>query len=1425
MEKLGVHRIFLLAISLTKCLESTKLLADLKKCGDLECETLISRVSAMRDYRGPDCRYLNFTKGEEISVFVKLAGEREDLWAGSKGKEFGYFPRDAVQIEEVFISEEIQMSTKESDFLCLLGVSYTFDNEDSELNSDYGENIYPFEEDKDEKSSIYEGDFQLEPGFYATYESTLFEDQFPALEAPEDIGSTSESKNWEEAVVESVEQDHIPEVHVPPSSAVPGLKEWFGLRGEQAEEKAFESVIEPVQESSFRSRKIAVEDENDLEELNNGEPQTEHQQESESEIDSVPKTHSELASESEHVPKPQPTGWFGGGFTNYLGFGDEDTGLELLAEESNSPLQDFPNSISSDKEDTVPCTEILIEKKDTITNDSLSLEPSWFDFGFAMLGFAYAKEDKIMLDDRKNEEDGGAGEHEYPLTNELDPEKEQEIEMIQIMETEDQIDKKPVLEKTDESDTIPYLKKFLYNFDNPWNFQNTPKETELPFPKQTLDQNNVIENEETEEFSIDNYPTDNTKVMMFESSYNPSDMVSNIELPMRIHEEVHFKPSSSKDSDENSKPSVDTEGPALVEIDRSVENTLLNNQMVSTDNSLSSQNYISQKEDASEFQILKYLFQIDGYDFMNSAFSSIVILTERVVAALPEGMRPDSYGFPWELVICAAVVGFFAVIFFLWRSFRSVRSRLYVGREKKLAVTLSGLIEEKCKLLEKFSLVQKEYEGYEVESSLKDASFEKEATEAQSLEATCEKLNRSKSELEDEIFCLEKELKEEKCKHSERDELMADISKRIQSLEDESKSLKSQVAEAKMTFRIFQMNEERLKIAIKDALNENSQLQESEKQLLQEAEVWKEQVSELNKQKITFEDSKVHAEQVLNDKENHIKTLTERLLKMKDWAAVLGEDITDDDNLELEMNSESENGAYLDNPPKGALKKLIHAAKLNASLKTLEGERNQIYIQLSEVDKTKEELTGICETVLVFVVIVAKEHIKSLQTEQASLQSENTHFENENQKLQQKLKVMTELYQENEMKLHRKLTVEENYRLEKEEKLSKVDEKISHATEELETYRKRAKDLEEELERTIHSYQGQIISHEKKAHDNWLAARNAERNLNDLRKENAHNRQKLTETEFKFELLEKDPYALDVPNTAFGREHSPYGPSPLGRPSSETRAFLSPPTLLEGPLRLSPLLPGGGGRGSRGPGNPLDHQITNERGESSCDRLTDPHRAPSDTGSLSPPWEQDRRMMFPPPGQSYPDSALPPQRQDRFFSNSGRLSGPAELRSFNMPSLDKMDGSMPSEMESSRNDTKDDLGNLNVPDSSLPAENEATGPGFVPPPLAPIRGPLFPVDTRGPFLRRGPPFPAPPPGAMFGTSRDYFPPRDFPGPPHAPFPMRNVYPPRGFPPYLPPRPGFFPPPPHSEGRSEFPSGLIPPSNEPATEHPEPQQET
>uniref|UniRef100_A0A8D0FVL2 CTAGE family member 5 n=1 Tax=Strix occidentalis caurina TaxID=311401 RepID=A0A8D0FVL2_STROC len=362
----------------------------------------------------------------------------------------------------------------------------------------------------------------------------------------------------------------------------------------------------------------------------------------------------------------------------------------------------------------------------------------------------------------------------------------------------------------------------------------------------------------------------------------------------------------------------------------------------------------------------------------------------------------------------------------------------------------------------------------------------------------------------------------------------------------------------------------------KELEEEKSKQSENDNLLLQEAEGWGERFSELNEQTKMFESSKADIEEVLKNKESQVK--------------------------------------------------------LNACLKTLETERDQMYSKLSDENKAKGELT---------------ERIENLQSQQASLQSENERFEGEVQKLQQKLKVMTELYQENEMKLHRKLTVEERERLQKEEKLSKVDEKINHAAEELNT--------------------SDFCPSPK------LTARAAERHLNDIKKENAHNRQKLTETEFKLDLLEKDPYALDVPVRPFGREHSPYGPSPMGRPSSETRAFLSPPTLLEGPLRLSPMLPGGGGgRGSRGPTAMYD--AGNERGELSSDRLTDPHRPPSDTGSLSPPWDRERRIILPPPGEPYTDPVPPPRRQERFFPNppnTGRLSGPAELRTYNVQPFDK----------------------------------------------------------------------------------------------------------------------------------------------------------
>lgn len=54
--------------------------------------------------------------------------------------------------------------------------------------------------------------------------------------------------------------------------------------------------------------------------------------------------------------------------------------------------------------------------------------------------------------------------------------------------------------------------------------------------------------------------------------------------------------------------------------------------------------------------------------------------------------------------------------------------------------------------------------------------------------------------------------------------------------------------------------------------------------------------------------------------------------------------------------------------------------------------------------------------------------------------------------------------------------------------------------------------------------------------------------------------------------------------------------------------------------------------GSRGLGNPGITEVGNERGELNTNRLSDPHRPPSDTGSLSPPWDRDHRVILSHPG-------------------------------------------------------------------------------------------------------------------------------------------------------------------------------------------------
>ncbi|XP_032357116.1 cTAGE family member 5 isoform X3 [Etheostoma spectabile] len=745
-------------------------------------------------------------------------------------------------------------------------------------------------------------------------------------------------------------------------------------------------------------------------------------------------------------------------------------------------------------------------------------------------------------------------------------------------------------------------------------------------------------------------------------------------------------------------------------------------------------------------QILDFVHQIaeDSTTHVCAVRELLVWLTEQIVSTLPDDIRPgpDLYGVPWEPVIITSVVGLVTMLLFTCRCYSSVKSRMYRGKEQWMAEQVAQLLDEKCKVLETLSKCQQEYD--DLESSLRDSGVLAQTQKTEHLEVKARQLEHAKRELDKDLEELKDQLDQQREHRIEQEKRIAVLEESMKTFEEETKDLQSQEEQAQTTLKVYNMNSDRLQRNLETAGEENTLLQESNAQLRQQVEGWAERVSELEAEMSRCEVAHGGMLQDVANKDERIMSLTDRLLSMKAWDSDLEEEEDEEGEGKEASNGtagkgkENGRGDILDS--QGHLQKvqkLIFAAKLNADLKSVDEDKDRLFAKLNDEVKAKEDLQA---------------RIEELDNEKLSLQSDTEQYSDQVQTLQQKLQIMTEMYQENELKLHRLLTVEEKERMQKEEKLNKADKNITMAMEELSNYRQRAGEMEEELEKTKQSYQTQISAHEKKAHNNWLAARAAERELADIRRENALFRQKLTDTQFKLDALDKDPYALDS----------------LARPL---------------PFRVS-----------RGPVEPPG-------GHGEMERSGGPH---SDSGSNSPTWERDRRAPPPgPPGLSgymFPEQGGPMYRRPPPGA-LGLLPPPGPLHPRGLPPLpphpvDMADGSY---RENSHGPGEQEHRESGPGDRRTPPEMDPRMGGAPPP-----GPPMGPMD--GPYPRRSPYGPPPP---------DFYPPRGPGGPTMmpmwAPPPPGMMFPPR-FPPGGPPHPHFAPPmrPPFPDGHLHPSMGLPPP---------------
>ncbi|KAM9316861.1 transport and Golgi organization protein 1 homolog [Gastrophryne carolinensis] len=749
----------------------------------------------------------------------------------------------------------------------------------------------------------------------------------------------------------------------------------------------------------------------------------------------------------------------------------------------------------------------------------------------------------------------------------------------------------------------------------------------------------------------------------------------------------------------------------------------------------------------------------------------------QLVSALPEDLQPgpDFHGVQWEAVLVTFVVGLMSILIFCWRTCLSVKSRLYQVSEKQLAEKIASLMKEKSEALEQISELEKKMkETKESESTSHERSTQLQE-EAANLKAAIKDLKNSNKQLDAKMRNLMQELDSQKEQSKRKQEMIYEGQKSIERLTEQFEQHSAELSELQIALNEAKMKEQKVRLNLHGVQEENSSLKERKEQLLKEAEGWSERQRELEEQIQLQQKSHKDLEEALAYKENEIEVLTNCIMQLKQ----LEEDSVsrEDGGWQATGDGEMENGELPDKRKekmKLQIKQMMDVSRVKTTLSIIEEEKELYQRKLNDEISARHEL---------------EEQIKQIQHDSSSLQSERTRLDNECKTLRQKVEILTELYQQKEMALQKKLTQEEYERQEKELKLTSADEKAILAVEEVKIYKQRIQEMEEELQKTERSYKNQISSHEKKAHENWLIARTAERTLAEEKRECSNLRQKLIEVNQRIAALQRPSIVKPTPGRpehqapprrgTLSRDGS-FGPSPVsgGAPS--------PPVMMDVSLRSASanfsrtedskgnLSGGDPPSGTRRPSHDMSGRTS----------------APVDLGHSA--------MLNSGPRTSSPSVdglVMPVAKGPPSFPGTPVMNSPAGAPMMSQPP-GRMGGPPP---------FRGPLASRSLPPSQMPGPppRPLLPPGGIPPPdpRGLIRGPFPP----GPVPLHGPrDYPGPPPGA-----RDIPPglppsgPRDFPPGPMPPLP-------RDLPPGPPPPGVSFHPGPPPPGARDFPPGLPPP---------------
>ncbi|KAL4238574.1 lipoprotein transporter [Mactra antiquata] len=469
-------------------------------------------------------------------------------------------------------------------------------------------------------------------------------------------------------------------------------------------------------------------------------------------------------------------------------------------------------------------------------------------------------------------------------------------------------------------------------------------------------------------------------------------------------------------------------------------------------------------------------------------------------------------------------------------------------------------------------------------------------TDMKTLKLHNEALKKQVNEQKHELDVLKEEVVEKSQQITLKDS-------QLQEYNNENINLSQRAHDAELalqkTSQCITEKDEELKVSVGQiqTLSEQIQHLETRKQQLQdEALEWSEKVKELSEQVEQFTAESRRMQEDLAYKENELEVLRDCFLQVK---AFQGEE---------EMKEDTEQSPDLSEK----LKQMMDVSKVNASLRTAEEERDVIQNKLVIEVESRKEL---------------EDQVQLLKRRMETNQTDKMKAERQCQEAQTKLEVLSKYFKEKEAELTRQLGEQEVLKNQNISKLQSSDSFTQELSKENELYRQQVEDLKTEISKAERDFRSQIAANEKKAHENWIATRAAERELKESRHECGMLRQKLTDLERK--LMQGPPPGLIRPIT---------------------HRAMPPPGMMNGPPLPPPDRPGS--RGSvHGHVTPRLREDDYRASPVGPDRMPPPDRRlpPGPPGPRLPPPPLD--AMSPPPFAIRPP--FPPDRRsppsfDRF---------------------------------------------------------------------------------------------------------------------------------------------------------------------------------